>query len=126
MNGRRGIWIDANEMDGLHIAVDPTGGVVAAGAEQAADALAGAATDLESFYSLGFPVEGLAPGKPLAVDLKVAVPGATVRTRRAVVQRGATERAADRTVSNLFGTVAATGLPITARVTSTGPPTRAA
>ena len=28
MNGRRGIWIDANEMDGLHIAVDPTGGVV--------------------------------------------------------------------------------------------------
>ena len=27
-NGRRGIWIDANESEGLHIAVDPTGGVV--------------------------------------------------------------------------------------------------
>ncbi len=121
MNGRRGIWIDANETDGLHLAVDPTGGVVAAGAEQAGDALAGAATDLESFYALGFPAEGLEAGKPLDVDLKVAVPGATVRTRRAVVQRGAADRAADRTVSNLFSRVAAPGFPIQARVTSTSP-----
>jgi VWFA-related protein len=121
MNGRRGIWIDANETDGLHIAVDPTGGAVAAGAEQAGDALAGAATDLESFYSLGFPVEGLAAGKPLEVDLKVAAPGAKVRSRRAVVQRGAAERAADHTVSNLFSRVAAPGFPIQARVTSTIP-----
>ena len=121
MNGRRGIWIDANEGEGLHIAVDPTGGVVGFGAEQAGDALAGAATDLESFYSLGFPVEGLAAGKPLDVDLKVAVPDAKVRTRRSVVQRGAADRAADRTVSNLFSAVAAPALPIKARVTSTIP-----
>ena len=119
MNGRRGLWIDANETDGLHIAVDPTGGVVAAGAEQAGDALAGAAADLESYYSLGFPVEGLAAGKPLDVDLKVAVPGAKVRTRRSVVQRGAVDRAADRTVSNLFSR--APGFEIHARVTSVAP-----
>ncbi len=121
MNGRRGIWIDANETDGLHLAVDPTGGFVAVGAEQAGDVLAGAAKDLESFYSLGFPVEGLAAGKPLDVDVKVDVPGATVRTRRSVVQRGAADRAADRTVSNLFSRVAAPGFPIQARVTSTAP-----
>ncbi len=119
MNGRRGLWIDANETDGLHIAVDPTGGVVAAGAEQAGDALKGAAQDLESFYSLGFPVEGLAAGGPLDVDLKVDVPGARVRTRRSVVQRGAADRAADRTVSNLFSGAGAPGFPIRARVTST-------
>ena len=121
MNGRRGIWIDANEAEGLHIAVDPTGGVVGFGAEQAGDALAGAAVDLESFYSLGFPVEGLVADKSLEVDLKVGVPGVKVRTRRAVVQRGPAERAADRTVSNLFSKVGAPGFPIQARVTSSGP-----
>ncbi len=121
MNGRRGLWIDANETDGLHIAVDPTGGVVAAGAEQAGDALKGAAQDLESFYSLGFPVEGLAAGRPLDIDLKVEVPGTRVRTRRSVVQRGAADRAADRTVSNLFSGIGAPGFPIRARVTSTAP-----
>jgi len=121
MNGRRGIWIDANESEGLHLAVDPTGGVVGFGAEQAGDALAGAATDLESFYSLGFPVEGLTAGKALEIDLKVSAPGAKVRTRRAVVQRGGADRAADRTVSNLFSSAGAPGFPIQARVTSTAP-----
>ncbi|MEO8054172.1 MAG: VWA domain-containing protein [Acidobacteriota bacterium] len=121
MNGRRGIWIDANENEGLHLAVDPTGGVVGFGAEQAGDALAGAAVDLESFYSLGFPVEGLTGGKPLEIDLKVAAPGAKVRTRRAVALRSAVDRAIDRTVSNLFSRAAAPGLPIQARVTSTTP-----
>jgi VWFA-related protein len=121
MNGRRGLWIDANENEGLHIAVDPTGGVVGFGAEQAGDALAGAATDLESFYSLGFPVEGLTAGKPLEIDLKVSAAGAKVRTRRAVALRSAVDRATDRTVSNLFGTVAAPGFPVRARVASTTP-----
>ena len=121
MNGRRGIWIDANESEGLHLAVDPTGGVVGFGAEQAGDALAGAATDLESFYSLGFPVEGIAAGKPLEIDLKVSTPGVKVRTRRAVALRSPVDRATDRTVSNLFSTVAAPGFPIQARVTSSTP-----
>ena len=121
MNGRRGIWIDANESEGLHLAVDPTGGVVGFGAEQAGDALAGAAADLESFYSLGFPVEGLTAGKPLGIELKVSAPGAKVRTRRAVALRSAVERATDRTVSNLFSNVAAPGFPIQARVASTTP-----
>ena len=97
MNGRRGIWIDANESDGLHLAVDDTGGMVGLGAESAGEALAGAAEDLESYYSLGFPVEGLAAGRPLAVDLKVLPPGAVVRTRRTIVLRGAAERLADET-----------------------------
>jgi VWFA-related protein len=121
MTGRRGIWIDANESDGLHLAVDDTGGSVGLGAEAAGDLLAGAAEDLESFYSLGFPAEGLAEGKPLQVDLKVAVPGATVRTRRAVLQRTAAERAIDRTVANLFGSGTPPGLPVQARVTSAAP-----
>lgn len=118
MNGRRGTWIDANESDGLHIAVDPTGGVVGLGAEAAGDALDGAAADLESYYSLGFPAEGIAAGRPLAVDLKVAAPGASVRTRRAVARRSAEDRAADRTVSNLFSRAPVAGFPITTRVTS--------
>jgi hypothetical protein len=66
-------------------------------------------------------VEGLAAGKPLEIDLKVSAPGAKVRTRRAVVQRGGSDRAADRTVSNLFSSAGATGFPIQARVTSTAP-----
>ncbi len=121
MNGRRGIWIDANESDGLHLAVDDTGGLVGLGAERAADALSGAAEDLESYYSLGFPVEGLAGGKPLAVELKVSAPGAAVRTRRTVARRSAADRVADRAVSNLFSRDPASRLPLEARVTSTSP-----
>lgn len=119
VSGRRGIWIDANENDGLHLAVDDTGGIVGLGAETAGDALAVAAADLDSYYSLGFPAEGLADGRPLAVDLRVSVPGATVRTRRAIVRRSAADRVADRVVSNLFSRAPASGLPIEARVTST-------
>jgi hypothetical protein len=89
MNGRRGIWIDANESDGLHLAVDDTGGVVGLGVENAPDALSAAAEDLESYYSLAFPVEGVSGGQPLAVELEVSAPGAVVRTRRAIVLRSA-------------------------------------
>gem|GEM_PF-720088 len=120
-NGRRGIWIDANECDGLHLAVDDTGGVVGLGAESASNALSGAAEDLESYYSLGFPVEGIAAGKPLAVDLKVGVPGAAVRTRRTVARRSVADRVADRVVSNLFSSAPAPGFSIQARVTSSAP-----
>ena len=120
-NGRRGIWIDANESDGLHLAVDDTGGVVGLGAESASNALSGAAEDLESYYSLGFPVEGIAAGKPLAVDLKVGVPGAAVRTRRTVARRSVADRVADRVVSNLFSSAPAPGFSIQARVTSSAP-----
>ncbi|HSB64203.1 MAG TPA: hypothetical protein VLJ18_08555, partial [Thermoanaerobaculia bacterium] len=121
MNGRRGIWIDANESDGLHLAVDDTGGVVGLGAENASDALSGAAEDLESYYSLAFPVEGLAAGRPLAVELKVSAPGAAVRTRRTVARRSLADRVADRVVSNLFSRDPASRLSIEARVTSRAP-----
>jgi VWFA-related protein len=124
MNGRRGIWIDANESDGLHLAVDDTGGVVGLGAESAADALSGAAEDLESYYSLAFPVDGIAAGRPLAVDLRVLAPGAAVRTRRAVARRSAADRVADRVVSNLFGRIPSPRLPIAARTTATVPAER--
>ena len=121
MAGRRGLWIDANESDGLHYAVDDTGGRVALGAAAAADALEGAAEDLESYYSLGFPSESLAAGKSLAVDLRVDEPGARVRTRRSVVQRGALDRAGDRIISNHLSSAPARGFPLEARITSRTP-----
>jgi len=124
VNGSREFWIDSNERDGLHLAVDDTGGVVGVGAERAGATLSGAAEDLESYYSIGFPLEGLAVGKPLAVDLKVRAPGAVVRTRRTVARRSVADRVADGVVSNLFSRAPASRLAVDARVTSTAPPSK--
>ncbi len=117
--GRRGMQIDANERDGLHLAVDDTGGLVGLGAEAAPDVLGRMAQELESSYSFGFPSPGGGPDRKIEIRPRRA--DLVVRTRKSIVERSGTERMADRVVSNLFGTAVSPGLPIAARATATVP-----
>ena len=117
MIGRRGLWIDANESDGLHLAVDDTGGVVGARRRERVGPRSPARPRTSSRTTpSASPVEGIAAGKPLAVDLESLGPGRRVRTRRTVARRSAADRIADRAVSNLFVRAPASRLPLEARV----------
>ncbi len=118
-SSRRGMEIDANENDGLHLAVDDTGGLVGMGAETAPDVLARMSQDLDSYYSFGFPVPGGAPEKK--IELKPKQAGLVVRTRRTFVERSASERMSDKVVSNLFGAQKSPNFLLTARIVGTSP-----
>ncbi len=119
VESRRAMEIDANESDGLHLAVDDTGGIVGLGAEAAPGALARMSQDLDSYYSFGFPPPG--GGPEAKVEIRPRKPGLVVRTRRTFVERSAEERMSDRVVSNLFGALKSPRFPLVVRVTGSVP-----
>ena len=119
ISNRRGMDIDANETDGLHLAVDDTGGLVGLGAEGAPGILARMSQDLDSYYSFGFPPPG--GGREKKIELRARRPGLVVRTRGTFVERSTEERMSDKVVSNLFGALKSPRFPITARVVGTAP-----
>lgn len=97
-SGFDAIWM--NEMAGLGFVTKQTGGATAGHPGELPRFLDQVASDLGSYYSLGFPASGTT--KPEAVRVRVKREGLTVRTRTTVAERTAEERLTDRALANLF------------------------
>ncbi len=97
-SGFDAIW--SNEMAGLNFVTKRTGGSTAGHPGELPRFLDQVASDLGSFYSLGFPASGAT--KPEAVRVRVKREGLTARTRTTVAERTAEERLTDRALANLF------------------------
>ena len=97
-SGADAIWM--NEMEGLGFVTEKTGGTTAGHPGRVPGLLDQVATDLGSFYSLGFPAAGTT--KPATVKVRVKREGLTARTRATVAERTAEERLTDRALANLF------------------------
>lgn len=97
-SGFDAIWM--NEMAGLDFVTEKTGGSTAGHPGELPRFLDQVASDLGSYYSLGFPASGTR--KPEAVKVRVKREGLTVRTRTTVAERTAEERLTDRALANLF------------------------
>ena len=97
-SGFDAIW--SNEMAGLNLVTKRTGGSTAGHPGELPRFLDQVASDLGSYYSLGFPASGAA--KPEAVKVRVRREGLSARTRTTVAERTAEERLADRALANLF------------------------
>jgi len=97
-SGTDAIWM--NEMAGLEFVTGKTGGTVAGHPGELPRFLDRVASDLGSFYSLGFPASGAT--KPAAVKVRVRREGLTARVRQSVAERTAEQRLTDRVLANLF------------------------
>jgi VWFA-related protein len=90
-----------NEMASLATLTGRTGGVVITNTMEAPVFAGLVASDLQHWYSIGYPApEGA--GTSSEISVRVNRPGATVRTRRSVVERTPAERIEDRVLANLF------------------------
>lgn len=102
-SGAYGAGLDAtwtNEMAGLDLVAGKTGGLTAGHPGELPRFLDQVATELGSFYSIGFPAPGRA--KAAAVKVRVKRPGVEVRTRETVAERTVEEQLGDRVLANLF------------------------
>lgn len=97
-SGADAIWM--NEMAGLDFVTERTGGTTAGHPGELPRFLDQVASDLDSFYSLGFPASGAT--KPESVKVRVKRDGLTARVRRSVAERTAEQRLTDRALANLF------------------------
>jgi len=97
-SGFDAIWM--NEMAGLDFVTKQTGGSTAGHPGELPRFLDQVASDLGSYYSIGFPASGTT--KPEAVRVRVKREGLAVRTRTTVAERTAEERLTDRALANLF------------------------
>lgn len=89
------------EMDALEDLADETGGVVVTTTMEAPLFAEKVASDLGSWYSIGYPAPEGAP-RSAEVDVRVSRPGVTVRLRRSFVARSPEEEMRDRVLANLF------------------------
>jgi VWFA-related protein len=100
-----------NEMASLAALTGQTGGVVITNTMEAPVFAGLVASDLQHWYSIGYPVpEGAGPSSEISV--RVNRPGAAVRTRRSVAERTPVERIEDRVLANLFRMDESARLPI--------------
>lgn len=90
-----------NELASLDTISSRTGGVLVGTTMEAALFADRVASDLGHWYSIGYPVPEGAPASA-EVSVRVNRPGATVRTRREVVDRSPEQRLEDRVLANLF------------------------
>ncbi len=98
--GSRGDSIWMNEMAGLDLVAGRTGGTTAGHPSELPRFLDQVATDLDSYYSLGFPASGAT--KPAAVRVGVKREGLTARVRTTVAERTVEQQLTDRALANLF------------------------
>ncbi len=94
----------ANFQDSLNVMAAETGGRAVLDTIDFAPALARIGGDLDSYYSLGYRVEGRAESRARRLEIKVKRPGAEVRYRRSFQPQSAKEQLANLTLGTLvFG-----------------------
>lgn len=99
--GGRSQQVWANEMEALEFVAEKTGGIAASGPAEIRDAVAKVASDLDSYYSIGYSPPSSGTGR-FAVTVRVKNPDLTVRTRRSLVEKPPEEKMMDRVLANLF------------------------
>lgn len=93
----------ANFQDSLSVMAAETGGQAVLNAGDLGSALAAIASDLDSFYSLGYRLTGPAGGDVARrIEVKVKRPGVEVRYRRSLHLKTGEQRLADLTVGSLL------------------------
>jgi hypothetical protein len=98
-------------MESLVYLAEKTGGVTAGGTLEAGSFAERVAADLESWYSLAYPVpEGARKSADLSI--RVRVPGATVRSRQSFLVKSPAEQMQERVLANLFQPDRQASLPI--------------
>ncbi len=113
VGGREQI-VENNEMEALLLVSGRTGGLAMSGSAEVRQFADRVATDLSSYYSIGYaPPEGPAK-RTAAVSVNLKNRDLTVRVRSALVARTAAERMMDRVLSNLFSPDRSSRLPIKA------------
>jgi VWFA-related protein len=100
-----------NEMASLTLLSDLTGGIAAGSLLEAKAFVGQVAADLESWYSIGYPLPDGAR-KSADVSVRVRVPGVVVRTRRSILEKSPVEQMKDRVLANLFQIDTLARLPI--------------
>ena len=94
----------ANFQDSLHVMAAETGGRAVLDTIDFAPALTRIGGDLDSYYSLGYRVEGRSGERARRLEIKVERPGAEVRYRRSFQPQSAKEQLANLTLGTLvFG-----------------------
>jgi VWFA-related protein len=100
-----------NEMASLTYLSDLTGGIAAGSLLEARTFVDQVTADLESWYSIGYPLPDGAR-KSADVSVRVKAPGTTVRTRRSILEKSPVEEMKDRVLANLFRIDSLARLPI--------------
>jgi VWFA-related protein len=85
----------------MGLLADETGGKMIVGRNDLGLALTNMEADWTAYYSLGFESPAARPGEPRAIRVSVKRPGATVRTRKSVVERTPDEKVADAVLSGV-------------------------
>jgi len=99
--GGRSQQVWTNEMEALEFVAEKTGGIAASGPAQIRDAVARVASDLDSYYSIGYSPPSSGTGR-FAVTVKVKNRDVVVRTRRSLVEKPPEGKMMDRVLANLF------------------------
>ncbi|MHB8798160.1 MAG: VWA domain-containing protein [Thermoanaerobaculia bacterium] len=112
LGGKERIVLD-NELEALSFVAEKTGGVAAVGAGNVDRFVDRVASDLESWYSIGYPAP---PGAGRAVPVSVKVKGRKldVRVRSSLVEKTTAEQMADRVLAHLFQPDGRARIPISA------------
>jgi VWFA-related protein len=85
----------------MGLLAEETGGKMIVGRNDLGLALKNLEADWTAYYSLGFESPPAKPGEPRSIKVSVKRPGATVRTRRSVVERTPEEKVADAVLSGV-------------------------
>jgi VWFA-related protein len=112
LGGKERIVLD-NEREALSFVAEKTGGVAVIGAGNVDRFVDRVASDLESWYSIGYPAP---PGAGRAVPVSVKVKGRKldVRVRSSLVEKTTAEQMADRVLAHLFQPDGRARIPISA------------
>jgi hypothetical protein len=112
LGGKEQIVLD-NELEALSFVAEKTGGVAAVGAGNVDRFVDRVASDLESWYSIGYPAP---PGAGRSVPVAVKVKGRKldVRVRSSLVEKTTAEQMADRVLAHLFQPDGRARIPISA------------
>lgn len=108
-----GYEILMNDSEVLDSIATRTGGTFAAGGRLGALDLAGAANQLDNYYSLAYRATDARGERSRSIRVEVKRPGLEVRTRSAVVDKTEDELARDRMISSMLFGMAPSTIPIT-------------
>lgn len=101
----------SNAEQGLKSLADITGGIASVTASKHQSAFERIASDLDSYYSLGYRPTGATGERPILVRVKKG--RYVVRSRRTHVQKSVEQEMSDRVIANLFSTPKENDLKVT-------------
>jgi VWFA-related protein len=120
--GMRSVAASDTSMETLHALAEDTGGKALTGSTNWQLAFNTIATDLSTYYSLGYRSSGERQDRLKNVDVRLKKRGYTVRNRKAVIEKTPQSEMSDAVMANLFYTSPANALEVKA---TTGAPTPA-